>query len=160
MTKLFLPTEAKPTLLLPPAADAAGRSSPFISLKNAGRAYLVAILTQGNAAPIPLTISQALDVSGASAKPLALAVPTYSVEDADATDTWVRQPDGVGFTTTAAVKSKLVLFALDPTLLDVNNGFDCVSVATGASNAANITSVLAFLTDFRYGDSRATARSN
>ena len=160
MTKLFLPIEAKPLLLLPPAADAAGRASPFISLKNVGRAYLLASIAQGNAATVQLTVNQAQDVGGTASKPLALAVPVYAIEDTDATDLWTRQPDGVSFTTSATPHSKQVLLALDPALLDVNNGFDCVSVSTGPSNAANVTSVTALLTDLRYGDSRTSARSN
>jgi hypothetical protein len=40
------------------------------------------------------------------------------------------------------VKEKLVVIEIDPATLDQANGFDCVKVATGASNAANITTVL------------------
>jgi hypothetical protein len=46
------------------------------------------------------------------------------------------------YTTDAAVKNKVVIFQIDPAALDQANGFDCIAVSTGASNAANITSAM------------------
>ncbi|GEM_PF-3950060 len=42
------------------------------------------------------------------------------------------------------------MFEVDPTTLDKANGFDCITVKTAASNAANITSAFCLLTDVRY----------
>jgi hypothetical protein len=93
---------------------------------------------------------QAQDVAGTGAKVLANAVPIWSNLDTATSDTLIRRTDAVSYTTDAAVKNKQVIFEIDPALLDLNNGFDCVYVTTGASNAANITAGLFMLTELRY----------
>lgn len=136
---LTIPNQMKVVEAFAPAADAAGRSSDIVSLKNVSKATIIVNLTQGNAATVALTLMQAQDVSGTGAKALANTVPIWSNLDTAATDTLVRRTDGVAYTTDAAVKNKTVIFEVDASQLDVNNGFDCLYVTTGASNAANIT---------------------
>lgn len=150
MTKFTLPHEMKLIEGIAPAADAAGRSSDIVSLKNAGKAYILIHITQGNAATIALTPMQAQDVAGTGAKVLANAVPIWSNLDTSLTDTLIRRTDAVNYTTDAAVKNKQVVFEIDPALLDVANGFDCIYFTTGASNAANITQAEFLLVDLRY----------
>lgn len=150
MPKSNFATAVKVVELLPPAADAAGRSSDIISLKNATFATIVVSLAQGNAAPVTLSLMQAQDVAGTGAKAFDKAVPIWANLDTAAGDTLVRQTDGVSFATGAAVKNKQVLFHVDPALLDVNNGFKTMFVTTSASNAANVTGVLALLEGHRY----------
>lgn len=150
MTKFTLPHEMKLIEGIAPAADAAGRSSDIVSLKNAGKAYILVHITQGNAATIALTPMQAQDVAGTGAKVLANAVPIWSNLDTSLTDTLIRRTDAVNYTTDAALKNKQVVFEIDPALLDVANGFDCIYFTTGASNAANITQAEFLLVDLRY----------
>lgn len=150
MTRFTLPQQLKVVEGLAPAADAAGRSSDIISLKNAGKAYILISLTQGNAATVALTPMQAQDVAGTGAKVLANTVPIWSNLDTATSDTLVRRTDAVNYTTDAAVKNKQVIFEIDPALLDLNNGFDCIYFTTGASNAANITAAVFLLGDLRY----------
>lgn len=150
MPKYNFASSAKLVELLPPAADAAGRSSDIISLKNATVATIIVSLTQGNAAPVALTLMQAQDVAGTGAKALANAVPIWANQDTAASDSLVRQADGVSFTTSGAVKNKQVVFHIDPANLDINAGFDCLYVTTGASNVANITGAVAILEGHRY----------
>ena len=76
-------------------------------------------------------------------------MPVWAQQDAAAADALTRQTDAVNLTTSAAVKHKVVVFQIDPALLDVAGGFDCLGVSTGASNAANVTSAL-FLLESRY----------
>ncbi|MBB2705957.1 MULTISPECIES: hypothetical protein [Rhizobium] len=151
MTRLTLPQQLKIVEAMAPATDAAGRSSDIINLKNAGKAYILVSLTQGNAATVALTPMQAQDVAGTGAKVLANAVPIWSNLDTATSDTLVRRTDAVNYTTDAALKNKQVVFEIDPALLDINNGFDCVYFTTGASNVANITAAVFLLTDLRYG---------
>jgi hypothetical protein len=150
MTKFTLPQQMKIVEAIAPAADAAGRSSDIVSLKNCGKAYILVHLTQGNAATVALTPMQAQDVAGTGAKVLANAVPIWSNLDTATSDTLVRRTDAVNYTTDAALKNKIVIFEIDPALLDVANGFDCVYFTTGASNAANITQAMFLLADYRY----------
>ncbi|KQS79833.1 hypothetical protein ASG25_21840 [Rhizobium sp. Leaf384] len=153
MTKFTFPQQMKLVEALPPAADAAGRSSDIVSLKNAGKAYVKVHLAQGNAATVALAIMQATDVAGTGAKPLANAVPIWANLDTSLTDTLIRRSDAVSYTTDAAVKNKQVIFEVDPAQLDLANGFDCIYLTTGASNAANITQAEFILVDLRYQQS-------
>jgi hypothetical protein len=148
-TQFTLPEEAKIVNLLAPAADAAGRTSAYVSLKNAHKAYIVVHLTQGNAATVLLSLLQATAVAGTGSK----AGPTSRVWadlDTAASDALVRQTDAATYTTDAGVKLKVVVIEVDPAALDSANGFDCVGISTGASNAANITAAVAYLTPMRY----------
>lgn len=133
-----LPEQAKLVEALAPAADAAGRTSDWISLKNAHKAFIVVSITQGNAATIALTPNQATAVAGTGKKVIS-ATRIWANLDTAASDTLVRVADAANYTTDAALKNKMVVFEIDPSALDVAGGFDCVAIDTGASNVANIT---------------------
>lgn len=141
----FIPESTMVVEALAPAADAAGRTSAYVSLKNVKRAWIVVHVDQGNAATIALTPVQALAVAGTGSKVLANTVPIWANQDCATSDALVRQTDAVNFTTSAAVKHKVVIFAIDPAKLDRANAFDCIAITTGASNAANITQAAFYL---------------
>lgn len=147
---ITIPQQMKIVEGAPLAADAAGRSSDIVSLKNAGKVTVICSITQGNAATVLLSLMQAQDVAGTGAKALANTVPIWSNLDTAASDTLVRRTDGVSYTTDAGVKNKQVIFEVDASQLDVNNGFDALYVTTGASNAANLTGVLFLLHGNRF----------
>ncbi len=140
----MIPESIKPVSLMAPAADAAGRTSAYISLKNVHRCWLVVHVEQGHAATILLSPLQATAVAGTASKVFANAVPVWACQDAAADDSLEAQTAAVNFTTSAAVKSKIVVFEIDPAKLDVAGGFDCIGLSTGASNAGNITSAMAY----------------
>lgn len=151
MPKSNFATAVKIVKGMPAAADAAGRTSRGVTLKNATYATVIVSISQGNAAPVALTLLQATNVAGAGAKPITNPAPIWANLDTDASDTMVRQADGVSFTTDAAVKNKQIIFHVDPAYFDIAGGYDCLQVTTGASNAANITSVDILLEGHRYG---------
>lgn len=139
------------TNVLAPAADAAGRtSSVYPTMKGAHRASLIFKINQGNAATVLLTPLQASAVAGTGSKALSANVPIYTKLDVGASDVWVRQTDAKNYTTDAGVKVKYVRFDIDPSALDMANGFDCIGCSTGASNAANITSADILIGPMRY----------
>jgi hypothetical protein len=148
--KFNIPEHAKLVNLLAPAADSAGRTGAYISMKNASRCYLIVHMTQGNAATVLLTPLQATAVAGTSSKVLAKTVPIWANLDTAASDALVRATDAVNYTTDAGVKLKQVVFQIDGSALDADNSFDCIGISTGASNAANITAVQALLVGERY----------
>lgn len=151
MSKFTLPENAKIVEALAPAADAAGRdASKAVSLKNYGKAWIVVHLTQGNAATVALTPMQATAVAKTGGKVLTNNTRIWANADTSTSDTLVRQTDAKNFTTDAGTKNKVVIFEINPDDLDVANGFDCVYVSTGASNAANITQAMYVLSDPRY----------
>lgn len=137
--------------LLTPAADAAGRTGVYKSLKGAHMASIVVKVNQANAATVLITPLQASAVAGTGSKALSADCPIYVMAD-DVTGVWTRVADAKNFTTSAAVKTKFVRFDIDPSKLDVANGFDCLSVSTGASNAANITSADLVIGPTRYSE--------
>lgn len=147
MLKHTIAESAKVVEALAPAADAAGRNGDFISLKNGHRLVVICQVLQGNAATVTLTLEQAQDVAGTGAKAAPVGL-VHSNLDTAAADTLVRRTDAAAYTTDAAIKNKIVIFEVDVAQLD--SGFDCVRVKTGASNAANITAAI-YLMQQRYG---------
>lgn len=145
-----LPEHAKIVNLLAPAADAAGRTSAYISLKNYHKAYIVIHMTQGNAATVLLSLLQATAVAGTGSKVLTNVARIWANLDTAASDALVRATDAVNYTTDAGLKLKIVVFEIDPSSIDLANAFDCIGVSTGASNAANITAATAYLVPARY----------
>jgi len=134
-----LPEHCKIVNLLAPAADAAGRTGAYVSLKHSLKAWIKVHITQGNAATILLSLLQASAVAGTGSKVLVNAVPIWSNLDTATSDTLVARTAAVNYTTDAGVALKQVIFEIDAAKLDVAGGFDCIGLSTGASNAANIT---------------------
>ena len=63
-----MPYQIPPVSLLPPAADAAGRTGSYRNLASALKAYVVVHINQGNAAQVTVSLLQAQDVSGTGSK--------------------------------------------------------------------------------------------
>lgn len=132
--------------LLAPAADAAGRTGAYVSLKNAVKAWIVVHMTQGHAATVQLDPLQATAVAGTGSKALTNTTRIWSNLDTAASDTLVARTAAKTYTTDAGVKLKQVIFEIDPAAcMDIAGGFDCITVSTGASNAANITEAQLFI---------------
>ena len=137
--KLSIPEDLTPYDLLAPAADAAGRTSAYLSLKNALMAWIEVHINQGNAATVLLSPLQASAVAGTGTKAISAARIWTKLDEA--LTAFTKQTEAATYTTDAGVKKKIVIFELDPAkVFDVANGFDCIAVSTGASNVANITS--------------------
>jgi hypothetical protein len=136
---------------MPLATDAAGRTGDWVNLKNYALCYVMVSVTQGNAATIAISINQASAVAGTGSKVITNTVPIWSNLSTAATDTLVARTAAVSYTTDAGVANKQVIFQIDPSSLDLANGFDCIAVITGASNVANLTSAQYLLVGPRYG---------
>lgn len=139
---------------MPLATDAAGRTSDYISLKNAHKVFAVCQITQGNAATILLSPLQATNVAAGGSKVFANAVSIWANLDTAASDTLVKATDAVNYTTDAGVKNKYVIFEIDPAKMDTAGGFDCLAISTGASNVANLTAITFFILS-RYNEATA-----
>jgi len=123
----------------------------YVSLRDVEDCYVVVHIDQAAAAQVAITIEQAQDVAGTNSKAITNAVPIWANEDCATSDALVRQADAVSYTTSAAIKHKIVIFQVNPAHLDVNNGFDCITVKTAASDPTNITAAQYVLADLRYG---------
>ena len=133
---LCLPENFKIVEALKPQAGAA-LTGDYVSLKNVLMAWVIVHVNQANAATMAITLEKATDVAATGTTAITTVVPIWANEDCVTSDTLVRQTDAVGFTTSAAVKDKMVIFQVDPATL---GAFDCLTVKTAASDAANITS--------------------
>lgn len=131
--------QCPPIGLLAPAADAAGRTSTYKSLRNcSGKVAIVCRVNQGNAAQVTFTPLQATNSSGSGSKAIP-AVPIFYNADTTASDTLVAQTAAASFQAGTALKDQFVVFEFDPAELDMADGFNHIAVETSASNAANIT---------------------
>ena len=140
-----MPYQIPPVGLLPPAADAAGRTSSYRNLANALKAYVVVHINQGNAAQVTVSLLQAQDVSGTGSKAVS-AVPIWLTAATATSDALAVQAAAASFVTSATVADKIVVFEITPeAALDTANGFRTLAVQTGASNAANITEAKLFI---------------
>jgi len=163
-SRFSLPYSVPPIDLLPPAADAAGRTSSYVSLANALKAWIVVTVNQGNAATVALTPLQATSLAGAGSKAIGgvdTVAPIWLTNDtstATGSDAIVPQTAALSFTTDATLKNKQVIFELTPeAIMDLANGYDHIAIQTGASNAANITSAKLFIEAAYAGGSRPSA---
>ena len=147
-----IPQTMKIVEAITPQAGAA-ITGDYVSLKNCPRCFVVVHVNQADVAQMTISIEQATAVLPSGSKVITKVVPIWANEDCAASDTLVRQTDAVDFELSAAVKHKVVVFQVDADTLDIANGFDCITVKTGASNAANITSAMYYLSDYAYQQS-------
>lgn len=141
-----MPQNMKIVEAITPQAGAA-ITGDYVSLKNVHKAWVVIHVNQANAATMAISIEQATVVAGSDTKVITNVVPIWSNLDCAASDTLVARTAAVNYTTDAGVKHKIIIFEIDPALLDLANNFDCITVITGASNAANITSAMYYLAE-------------
>ena len=138
--QMSMAAQFPPIMLLPNAADAGGRTGLYRSLKNGLKAWVVVSINQGNAATVLLSLLQASAVAGTGTKPCT-ADAIYVNLDTSVNDAMTKVTGAATYTTDAGVHDKIVIFEIMPDMcLDVANGFNSITVSTGASNAANITS--------------------
>jgi len=143
--RLSIPESIAPYELLTPATDAAGRTGLYVSLANAQRAIIVFHVAQGNSGTVLITPLQASDMEGTGSKVLTNNCPIWANLDTATVDYPSRRTDAKNYTTDAGTKNKIVVFQIDPEMLDVANGFQSIGISTGASSASNLTSALVFL---------------
>jgi hypothetical protein len=135
--------QCPPIGMLPPAADAAGRTGPYKSLRNAsGKVAVVCRVNQGNAAQVTFSLLQATSSGGAGSKAVGTTAspPIFFNINTTLSDTLVAQTAANSFQTDVGLTDKIVVFEFDPAdALDLANGFNHLAVQTSASNVANIT---------------------
>lgn len=156
-----LPYQIPPVSLLSPAADAAGRTSPFRDLRNALKAYIVCRVNQGNAAPVTLTVLQGQGVAGTN--PIAVtAMPIFLNAATAASDALAQQTSAANFTTSATLADKIVVFEITPEMcMNLSSAagavpYNSIAIQTGASNAANITEATLYILQSIQGASAPT----
>lgn len=143
---LNMPDFVRPVTLSPPVTTNGGVTSDYISMANIHKVYIVATFRQAVAHATTISVYQATDTTGTSAKILANAVPLWTIANVASTDLFTRQDDAVTATLAATTASQKVLFCVDASALDGANGFDCLNVvvptSSQATNFVNIDAVI------------------
>lgn len=112
-----------------------GVTGQYISLKNVRYVWLKLQFTQAVGHATAVTIKQATAIAGTGVK----TGPTCNIwlNEATATnDTLVAQTAGTSVTLTNDIKKKMVVIAVDPASLDINNGFDVLGFSISDSSQA------------------------
>lgn len=112
----------------------------YVSLKNFER--LTILITVHNATTVTgsaITVKQASDVAATGEKAVSFTT-AYRNIDAAAADTLAAFAVSNDTFTTDATNSKDLLYVIEvtPSMLDANNGFDCVRLGTGNGVAATV----------------------
>jgi hypothetical protein len=109
----------------------------YISLKNVVKCFVKVLINQAAANTVAITIEQATAVAPTGSTAITNVAQIWSNLDCTASNTFVLRTAAVSYTTDAGQVPKIVVFQIDPASLD--DGYDCITVKTGASSASNIT---------------------
>jgi hypothetical protein len=125
-------------------------SSPQrVSLKNYERCViLIQALNATTVTGSAITLKQATDIANANSDEKAVAFTTaYRILDVAAGDTLSSFAVASNTFTTDTTNSKSLLYVIevDPSQLDVNNGFDCLRVGTANATATTLTVTMLLL---------------
>jgi hypothetical protein len=145
-----MPYMIPPVCLLAPAADSAGRTSPYRDMRNALKAWIVVHVNQGSATPPLLSVLQGQGVAGTN--PIAVgAMPIFLCAATATSDALVQQTSAATFTPSATEADKIVVFEITPEMcmtLSSTAGavpYSAIAVSTGASSASNITEATLYI---------------
>ncbi|QCG93956.1 hypothetical protein E6C67_08385 [Azospirillum sp. TSA2s] len=143
--QISIPSQYKIVQLTAPVTTNGGVTSDIISLKTAHKVTVIVDLKQAAGHATQVSLVQATSVAGSTNK-AAPASFVWANEDAVASDTLVAQTNASSYTVANSVKSKQIVFEVDPSALDIANGYDCLYVTVGdssqATNFVNITALL------------------
>lgn len=139
--------------MITPETDASGTISSYFSISDAHKATIIVALSQANAATVEISLLQATDTSGTNSKPITANLP-FCVAENSGVNVFV-ESSAANYTTGAALDPKIVMIEVQPAVaLDINNialgPFTTIAVDFGASNIANIGTVLMYLSPLRY----------
>ena len=109
----------------------------YISLKNVVRCHVVVFITQAAVNTVAITIEQAQAVAPTNSTAITKVVPIWSNLDCASSNTLTQRTAAVSYTTDAGQLIKMVVFEINPEILDAT--YDCITVKTGSSDASNIT---------------------
>lgn len=146
-----IPETALPVNGLVPVATGANPASAWISPTD-HMLYAVVHVTKGNAALTSFRLRKATSAAGAGAADFGKTVPVWANLNTVAGRNLVRQANAEIYALDNAAdgRGQIVVFQIDPSKLDTDNGFTHVALQIAAGNAANIASVMYFLAPQRY----------
>jgi len=138
-----LPISVHPVVLVNNLTTNGAVTSLACTLKHSIKCWLYVYLQNAVGFAEVLTPLQGTTIAFGTNKAIP-AVPIWANEDVAASDTLVQQANGASYTTAAVAKKKLVIFEIDPAILD--DGYPCVRVGlSDSTQATNFCTVVAHL---------------
>jgi hypothetical protein len=115
-----------------------------VSMKNLIRGWFVVLHNGANDTDLTLSLYQATDVAAGTNKAVTAAQANYLDADQGASsDTLAKQTDAYAITIDPATQNGVMwVLEVDPTTLDLANGYDCVYLADSGGNASNLCTIL------------------
>lgn len=142
------------------------RTGDWVSLKNAQGVAIVFFKAAGTAGDDPtLTVQQATDVAGTSAKNLSTITAVHKKQGTlTAVGTWTTSTQAAAATYagdgTSAEEQAVYVIEIEADELDVDNGFDCINVScSDVGTNAQLGCALYILYGLRYGGAPSTLLS-
>ena len=141
-----LPEGCKIVQLAQPQTSNGGVTTDVVSLKNVLKAWLIVEMTQAVGHATQIVPREATDVAAGTNQVLQNVQRIWANEDVAASDTLVAKTAAKNYSVTNDVKNKTVVFEIDPALMDVEDGYDCLyATISDSSQATNFVSVTAIL---------------
>lgn len=115
-----------------------------VSMKNFVRGWFVVHHTGANDTDLTLSLYQATNVAAGTNKAVTTALPNYLDDDQGTTsDTLVKQTDAYALTIDPATQNAVLwVLEVDPTVLDLASGYDCVYLGDSGGHANNFCDIL------------------
>ncbi len=142
------------------------RTGDWVSLKNAQGVAIVFFKAAGTAGDDPtLTVQQATDVAGTSAKNLSTITAVHKKQGTlTSVGTWTTSTQSAAATYvgdgTSAEEQAVYVIEIEADELDVDNGFDCINVAcSDVGTNAQLGAALYILYGLRYASAPANLPS-
>lgn len=133
-----------------PQTGAGARSGDWICMKNYNHATIVVHIAMGNAATTAVTVDKAKTAAGGSNSDGITINFAYLATGQTVTDTYTKVTGAASFTS-SATGSGSEIYRLEIDAAELGNDYDFFQLELGVSNASNLVSAIAILSDPRYG---------
>jgi hypothetical protein len=141
----FIPEGLFPVSLAAPETTNGGKTSDYISVKNAEMVWIVIHLTQAAGHATAFTIEKATDVAATGTTAITVTVPIWYGNVTTSSTQLTRQTDAVSYTMGGAVTgSVFIIFEIDPATLGSTYDALCAKSAN-SGQATNFWSVTAWI---------------
>ncbi|MES2146709.1 MAG: hypothetical protein V4491_02555 [Pseudomonadota bacterium] len=133
--QLSIPTHFKLVTMLYPRTTNAALTTQVISLRGCSKATVVFLLNNAVGFSSTPTLIQATDIAAATNKAGPVSA-IWSNLDTSSTDTLVARTAAASYAEGTGATPSMIVFEVDASTLDVNNGYDCIYFTMGTSSQA------------------------
>jgi len=132
----------------PGPSDTLADTADWIKLNGADGVMINVIEIGNNATDLVLTVHEGTTNSGTTAITTGAEFPIWINTDCSASDTAVRQTDGITYTIVHSAVAKLIQFYIPASIL--SDGYDWIQLGSADGHATNIVCVFYQLDGVRY----------